>query len=125
MCAPKSGKRSAYKASESYLKDEQDRLGDAPRVRDQIPSDAPKGTDLAAGLVDAIRPPVTPKDTSTESEPKMRIIRKGTTVSGQQTTSTTAPPRRKKQSARMGRRAGTRSLRIARTSNTGQGNLNY
>ena len=66
----------------------------------------------------------------TEPAPKMRTIgrtsvRAGTTVSGQQTTSTAAPSRRRKQSARMGRRAGTRSLRISRNPNTGQGDLLY
>lgn len=63
-----------------------------------------------------------------EPAPKMRTIGRtsaGTTVSGQQTTSTSAPSRRRRQSARMGRRAGTRSLRISRNPNTGQGNLNY
>lgn len=63
-----------------------------------------------------------------EPAPKMRTIGRtsaGTTVSGQQTTSTSAPSRRRRQSSRMGRRAGTRSLRISRNPNTGQGNLNY
>ena len=70
------------------------------------------------------RPPPAPQ----EPEPKMRTIGRtsiGTTISGQQTTSTAAPSRRRRQSARMGRRAGTRSLRISRNPNTGQGNLNY
>ena len=62
--------------------------------------------------------------------PKMRTIgrtsvRAGTTVSGQQTTSTAAPSRRRRQTARMGRRAGTRSLRISRNPNTGTGDLVY
>ena len=63
----------------------------------------------------------------TEPASKMRTIARtsaGTTVSGRQTT-TTAPSRRKRQSARMGRRAGTRSLRISRNPNTGQGDLLY
>jgi len=63
-----------------------------------------------------------------EPAPKMRTIGRtsaGTTVSGQQTTSTSAPSRRRRQSVRMGRRSGTRSLRISRNPNTGQGNLNY
>ena len=122
MCSGNSGnKRSAVKRSQSYLKDEQDRLGDAPRIRDQIPSDAPKGTDFAAGLVDAIRPPVTQKDTSTEP----RTIKPGTTIRGQQKNQSVAPSRRKIKSARMGRRSGTNSLRIPRNTNTGSGNLNY
>jgi len=119
MCS--GNKRSAYGPTQSYKDDEQKRLGDAPRIRDQIPSDAPKGTDFAAGLVDAIRPPVTQKDTSTEP----RTIKPGTTVRGQQTTQSAAPSRRRRQSARMGRRSGTNSLRIARNPNTGSGNLNY
>ena len=71
----------------------------------------------------AVTPP-----TPTEPAPKMRTIGRtsvGTTVSGQQTTSTAAPSRRKRQTARMGRRAGTRSLRISRNPNTGQGDLLY
>ncbi len=73
----------------------------------------------------AVTPP-----TPTEPAPKMRTIgrtsvRAGTTVSGQQTTSTAAPSRRRRQTARMGRRAGTRSLRISRNPNTGQGDLLY
>ena len=69
-----------------------------------------------------------PAPTPTEPAPKMRTIGRtsaGTTVSGQQTTSTAAPSRRKRQTARMGRRAGTRSLRISRNPNTGQGDLLY
>ncbi len=71
----------------------------------------------------AVTPP-----TPTPPAPKMRTIGRtsaGTTVSGQQTTSTAAPSRRKRQTARMGRRAGTRSLRISRNPNTGQGDLLY
>ena len=76
------------------------------------------------------RPTVGPEPTPppTEPAPKMRTIGRtsaGTTVSGQQTTSTAAPSRRKRQTARMGRRAGTRSLRISRNPNTGQGDLLY
>jgi len=119
MCS--GNKRSAYGPTQSYKDDEQKRLGDAPRIRDQIPSDAPKGTDFAAGLVDAIRPPVTQKDTSTEP----RTIKPGTTIRGQQKNQSAAPSRRKIKSARMGRRSGTNSLRIPRNTNTGSGNLNY
>ena len=119
MCSGNS--RNAYKPTESYKKDEQERLGDAPRFRDQIPSDAPKGTDMAAGLLDAIRPAVTPKDTSTEP----KTIKPGTTIRGQQKNQSVAPSRRKIKSARMGRRSGTDSLRIPRNTNTGSGNLNY
>ena len=71
---------------------------------------------------------VTPPPTPTEPAPKIRTIGRtsaGTTVSGQQTTSTAAPSRRRRQTARMGRRAGTRSLRISRNPNTGQGDLLY
>ena len=76
------------------------------------------------------RPTVGPEPTPppTEPAPKMRTIGRtsaGTTISGQQTTSTAAPSRRKRQTARMGRRAGTRSLRISRNPNTGQGDLLY
>ena len=77
----------------------------------------------------AVTPPTpTPPPAPTEPAPKMRTIGRtsvGTTVSGQQTTSTAAPSRRKRQTARMGRRAGTRSLRISRNPNTGQGDLLY
>ena len=76
-------------------------------------------------------PAPTPAPTSPpapkEPAPKMRTIARtiaGATVSGRQTTST-APSRRKRQSSRMGRRAGTRSLRISRNPNTGQGDLLY
>ena len=72
--------------------------------------------------------PPSPPPAPTEPAPKMRTIGRtsaGTTVSGQQTTSTAAPSRRKRQTARMGRRAGTRSLRISRNPNTGQGDLLY
>ncbi len=75
----------------------------------------------------AVTPP--PKEPApTEPAPKMRTINRtssGATISGQQTTSTAAPSRRKRQSARMGRRAGTGSLRISRSPNTGQGDLLY
>ena len=73
-------------------------------------------------------PPPTPPAPQ-EPEPKMRTINRtvkpGTTVRGQQRTQSAAPSRRRRTSARMGRRAGTSSLRIARTPNTGSGNLNY
>lgn len=74
-------------------------------------------------------PVATPAPTPSEPEPKMRVINRtvkaGTTVRGQQTTQSAAPSRRRRQSARMGRRSGTSSLRIARNPNTGSGNLNY
>ena len=73
-------------------------------------------------------PQPSPPPAPQEPAPKMRTIGRtsaGTTVSGQQTTSTAAPSRRKRQTARMGRRAGTRSLRISRNPNTGQGDLLY
>jgi len=70
-----------------------------------------------------------PSPTPTEPEPKSRTINRtikpGTTVRGQQKNQSAAPSRRKIKSARMGRRSGTNSLRIARGSNTGSGNLNY
>jgi len=72
-------------------------------------------------------PAPTPPPAPTEPAPKMRTIARtsaGTTVTGRQTTSA-APSRRKRQSSRMGRRAGTRSLRISRNPNTGQGDLLY
>ena len=72
-------------------------------------------------------PTPTPPPAPTEPASKMRTIARtsaGTTVSGRQTTST-APSRRRRQSARMGRRSGTRSLRISRNPNTGQGDLLY
>tara|TARA_R100000995_G_C3430946_1_gene98490 strand:+ start:248 stop:664 length:417 start_codon:yes stop_codon:yes gene_type:complete len=74
-------------------------------------------------------PVATPAPTPSEPEPKMRVINRtvkaGTTVRGQQRTQSAAPSRRRRQSARMGRRSGTSSLRIARNPNTGSGNLNY
>ena len=77
----------------------------------------------------AVTPPTpTSPPAPTEPAPKMRTIGRtsaGTTVSGQQTTSTAAPSRKRKQTAIMGRRAGTRSLRISRNPNTGQGDLLY
>ena len=93
----------------------------AARVERTLPPPAPTPPPQA------VTPP-TP--TPTEPAPKMRTIgrtsvRAGTTVSGQQTTSTAAPSRRKRQTARMGRRAGTRSLRISRNPNPGQGDLLY
>ena len=80
--------------------------------------------DRMAGRVERTTPPA-----PQEPEPKMRTINRtvkpGTTVRGQQRTQSAAPSRRRRTSARMGRRAGTSSLRIARTPNTGSGNLNY
>jgi len=110
-----------------------------PRIVEPRPTAESSPTaDRMAGRVErTLSPPaptpppqaVTPP-TPTEPAPKMRTIgrtsvRAGTTVSGQQTTSTAAPSRRKRQTARMGRRAGTRSLRISRNPNTGQGDLLY
>ena len=72
-------------------------------------------------------PAPTPPPPPPEPQPKMRTINRtatGTTVSGQQTT-TSAPSRRKRQTSRMGKRAGTRSLRISRNPNTGTGDLVY
>ena len=89
----------------------------AVRVERTLPPPAPTPPPQA------VTPP-----TPTEPAPKMRTIGRtsaGTTVSGQQTTSTAAPSRRRRQTARMGRRAGTRSLRISRNPNTGQGDLLY
>jgi len=97
----------------------------AGRVERTLPPPAPTPPPQA------VTPPTpTPPPAPTEPAPKMRTIgrtsvRAGTTISGQQTTSTAAPSRRKRQTARMGRRAGTRSLRISRNPNTGQGDLLY
>ena len=97
----------------------------AGRVERTLPPPAPTPPPQA------VTPPApTPPPAPTEPAPKMRTIgrtsvRAGTTVSGQQTTSTAAPSRRRRQTARMGRRAGTRSLRISRNPNTGQGDLLY
>ena len=91
------------------------------------PESAPTA-DRMAGRVERTLPPPAPAPAPTEPAPKMRTIGRtsvGTTVSGQQTTSTAAPSRRRKQTSRMGRRAGTRSLRISRNPNTGQGDLLY
>ena len=123
MCS--GNKRSAYGPTQSYKDDEQKRLGDAPRIRDQIPSDAPKGTDFAAGLVDAIRPDIARVDKTKNTSTEPRTIKPGTTIRGQQKNQSVAPSRRKIKSARMGRRSGTNSLRIPRNTNTGSGNLNY
>jgi len=109
-----------------------------PRIVEPRPTAESSPTaDRMSGRVERTPPPaptpppqaVTPP-TPTEPAPKMRTIgrtsvRAGTTVSGQQTTSTAAPSRRRRQTARMGRRAGTRSLRISRNPNTGQGDLLY
>lgn len=115
------GKRSAYGKTDSYKKKEQERLGNAPRYSDQIPSDAPKGTDMAAGLLDAIRPP----EKNTVDPTKPRTIKDGTTVSGRQIDTSTRQRSRRLRPTRMGRRTGTNSLRIPLNSNRGTGNLNY
>ena len=105
------------------------------RVETRPTAESSPTADRMAGRVERTPPPaptpppqaVTPPAPQ-EPAPKMRTIGRtsaGTTVSGQQTTSTSAPSRRRRQSSRMGRRAGTRSLRISRNPNTGQGNLNY
>ena len=110
-----------------------------PRIVEPRPTAESSPTaDRMAGRVERTLPPTAPTPppqaltppASTEPAAKMRTINRtsvptGTTVSGQQTTSTSAPSRRKKQSTRMGRRAGTRSLRISRNPNTGQGDLLY
>ncbi len=111
------------------------------RVEPQPTAESSPTADRMAGRVERTLPPPAPspstfveakgaQPTPTEPAPKMRTIgrtsvRAGTTVSGQQTTSTAAPSRRRRQTARMGRRAGTRSLRISRSPNTGQGDLLY
>ena len=93
------------------------------------PTPPPPPAPAPAPPPQAVTPPTpTSPPAPTEPAPKMRTIGRtsaGTTVSGQQTTSTAAPSRRKRQTARMGRRAGTRSLRISRNPNTGQGDLLY
>ena len=110
-----------------------------PRVVTPQPTAESSPTaDRMAGRVERTLPPPAPTPppqavtppAPTEPAPKMRTIgrtsvRAGTTVSGQQTTSPAAPSRRRRQTARMGRRAGTRSLRISRNPNTGQGDLLY
>ena len=96
-----------------------------PRVETPPPSPPRPTPPPPPALVTA---PPSPPPAPTEPAPKMRTIGRtsaGTTISGQQTTSTAAPSRRKRQTARMGRRAGTRSLRISRNPNTGQGDLLY
>ena len=105
------------------------------RVETRPTAESSPTADRMSGRVERTPPPAPPPPpqavtppTPTEPAPKMRTIGRtsaGTTVSGQQTTSTAAPSRRKRQTARMGRRAGTRSLRISRNPNTGQGDLLY
>ena len=101
-----------------------------PRIVEPRPTAESSPTaDRMAGRVERTLPPPepTPPPAPTEPAPKMRTIARtsaGTTVSGRQTTSA-APSRRRRQSSRMGRRAGTRSLRISRNPNTGQGDLLY
>ena len=104
-----------------------------PRVvKPQPTAESSPTADRMAGRVERTPPPApappSPPPAPTEPAPKMRTINRtssGATISGQQTTSTAAPSRRKRQSARMGRRAGTGSLRISRSPNTGQGDLLY
>ena len=120
MCS--GNRRNAMGHSQSYLKKEQERLGDTPRMRDQIPADASLGTQFAANFVDMTRPPV-PKKTIDYSKP--RTIKDGTTVSGRQTQASTGQRNRRLRPTRMGRRTGTDSLRIPLNSNRGTGNLNY
>jgi len=119
------GKRSAYGKTDSYKKKEQERLGNAPRYSDQIPSDAPKGTDMAAGLLDSIRPKQVFDHLSKVDPTKPRTIKDGTTVSGRQIDTSTRQRSRRLRPTRMGRRTGTNSLRIPLNSNRGTGNLNY
>ena len=105
------------------------------RVETRPTAESSPTADRMSGRVERTPPPAptpppqaAPPPAPTEPAPKMRTIGRtsvGTTVSGQQTTSTAAPSRRKRQTARMGRRAGTRSLRISRNPNTGQGDLLY
>ena len=94
-----------------------------PRPTPPPPPPAPPRVDPPAPT------PPPPPPGPQEPEPKMRTInstvKPGTTVRGQQRTQSAAPSRRRRTSARMGRRAGTSSLRIARNPNTGSGNLNY
>ena len=102
------------------------------RVETQPTAESSPTADRMSGRVERTPPPPpspapTPPPAPTEPAPKMRTIGRtsaGTTVSGRQTTSA-APSRRRRQTARMGRRAGTRSLRISRSPNTGQGDLLY
>ena len=73
-------------------------------------------------------PEPTPPPAPTEPAPKMRTIARtsaGTTVSGRQTTSTATVLVEEDSLQEWGRRAGTRSLRISRNPNTGQGDLLY
>ena len=97
-----------------------------PRRPSRRPTPQPQNQ--KRGILPPPPPPTpTPPPAPTEPAPKMRTIARtsaGTTVSGRQTTSA-APSRRRRQSSRMGRRAGTRSLRISRNPNTGQGDLLY
>lgn len=103
------------------------------RIETRPTAESSPTADRMGGRVERTPAPTPPPQAVTppapqEPAPKMRTIGRtsaGTTVSGQQTTSTSAPSRRRRQSSRMGRRAGTRSLRISRNPNTGQGNLNY
>lgn len=78
------------------------------------------GRDQTAGFFQQPSAPTEPKSRTIN-----RTIKPGTTVRGQQKNQSVAPSRRKIKSARMGRRSGTNSLRIARNTNTGSGNLNY
>jgi len=100
------------------------------RIENRPTAKSSPTADKMGGRVERTLPPPAPAPAPapTEPAPKMRTIGRtssGTTVSGQQTTSTAAPSRRRRQTARMGRRAGTRSLRISRNPNTGQGDLLY
>ena len=138
MC---SGSRSPspYKRRQSPQPNAKDSGGMMGRVdntqkpyRDQLPSAPTRGMqfkqDAAADILELANSERTNQKQS-ESEPKSRTInttiKPGTTVRGQQRTESAAPSRRRIKSARMGRRSGTNSLRIARGSNTGSGNLNY
>ena len=116
MCPPRRPRRrSPLKRSSTKPSPTADRMAAKVEKKKRTPTPPPA-------------PAPTPPPAPTEPAPKMRTIARtsaGTTVSGQQTTSTAAPSRRRRQTARMGRRAGTRSLRISRNPNTGQGDLLY
>ena len=133
MCSGSRGP-SSYKRRQSPQPNAKDSGGMMGRVdntekpyRDQLPSAPTRGMqfkqDMMADVLELQRPAPTP--TEPKSRTINRTIKPGTTVRGQQRTESAAPSRRRIKSARMGRRSGTNSLRIARGSNTGSGNLNY